>query len=128
MMHTQFKQEIEQLRRTKIEQDKKRADEQERGTGLREQIRHQRENAMRIDLEQEQQAMDADNMWAQQQIAQLNAELQDVEQRIDEMETAHKESYDTAIEGLVETALKLKKKMLDTGCVEAAGPSSPALL
>lgn len=119
--------ELERLRQKKIVQDKNRADEQARSTQVRERIRQERENAMRIDLEQDQQDIDADNMWAQQQITHLNTTLHNIEEGIAEMETAHKQSYDEAIEGLVELAKSLKQRMLDAGCVGAAGASSALL-
>lgn len=121
--------ELERLRQKKIVQDQNRADEKARCTEVRELISRKSEDAMRIDVEQDQQETDADNMRAQQQIAHLKTTLHNIEQGIAEMETAHKESYDEAIEGLVELvkSLKQKQKMLDAGCVGAAGASSALL-
>ena len=127
--YTQYTAEVEKLRQTKIEQDKDRAKLQEESTHFRARIRQERENEMRVDLVQEdQQMLDENHVWTQQQIAQLNAELQDLEQRIDEMDTAHSRLHVSNIQGLVEHAMLLKQKMLDAGCVAAAGASSAALL
>ena len=132
--HSEFTEEVEKLRQAKIVQDNARAEQQARSTEGREQIRLEREDAMRIDVELpiDQQAVDADAIWHQQQITQLNDSLQGIEEKIAHMETEHKQSYDAAIEGLKEHVLKLKKIMLDAGCADAAGgpasASSAALL
>lgn len=115
--HTQFTEALEKLRQTKMVQDNARAEEQQRSLEVREGIRREREDAMRIDVDGDQQAVDADTMLHQEQLTQLNTTLQGLEEGIAQMEAAHRQAYDEAIERLVELALSLKQKMLDAGCV-----------